>query len=542
MKMLAAPEVWRKVHRAAQRQEKAMRTAVIRLFSSEIPGLEKALVTGRESVVEQCVAAAWVGPLDRATRAIRNSLLTALVDGGEAQAALTTPSMRAAERSRNKVNIGFAFDQTSPEAIAWAQKHAGELVTNLSVQQRKNVRQLVTDAFAKQQTTKQLAAQLKDVVGLTGPQFSKYQRLLAENQRAAQVYAKKAWQARAVTIARTETLRASNEGQRQAWNQATKQGLLSGQELREWITTYDDRTCPICAPMDGQLTGLKEGFKLPDGSSVSGPPAHVKCRCAQGISAKTRSSVKGSLEARTLPDGWEWYDKKNAISPEGEIVPLKRVPATNPPPPPPAKTYVTSWRPEVVDKTHRIDDLTVADGERGLNVVRNEMGRLEERFAVVREYRPDVLVYDRNDTLSYAADFASKKTSELPLNQAGGLYTPATISTDGRSYLHVATGKWRETGVPFADGSWIVDDSIAGRFRHELGHHIHLTALPTQAREEFKALLYEEKVGISSVYGRSNEFEAFAESFSLFTHVDYGTLASRRLDEKLEAFFLRWVK
>lgn len=304
MKMLAAPQVWRKVQRMAAQQERPMRTAAIRLFSSPLPGLEQAIATGRVSVVEQCIAAAWAAPLERTLRQLRNSMLTCLSGAGEVIAETKLVPMvprfgamfRINERGPRRVKVSFVFDQTSPEAIAWSQKHAGELVTGISAQQRKNVRELVTQAFAEQRTSRELAGQLKDVVGLTGPQFAKYTRLVNEDPTAAKRYAKKAWNDRAVSIARTETLRASNEGQRQAWDQATKQGLLTGQELREWITTYDDRTCPICAPMDGQLAGLQGSFRLPDGTGVSGPPAHPLCRCAQGLSDKTQKPQRPGYE------------------------------------------------------------------------------------------------------------------------------------------------------------------------------------------------------------------------------------------------------
>jgi hypothetical protein len=53
---------------------------------------------------------------------------------------------------------------------------------------------------------------------------------------------------RAELIARTETMRASNEGQQEAWDQAVEEGLLTGNEQQEWIVTPDDRLCPSASP------------------------------------------------------------------------------------------------------------------------------------------------------------------------------------------------------------------------------------------------------------------------------------------------------
>jgi SPP1 gp7 family putative phage head morphogenesis protein len=87
---------------------------------------------------------------------------------------------------------------------------------------------------------------------------------------------------RAETIARTETMRAANEGQIEAWQQAAETGLLTGNESTEWITTPDDRLCPICEPLDGQTTALGGTFEV-DGDRVSSPPAHPRCRCTVGL-------------------------------------------------------------------------------------------------------------------------------------------------------------------------------------------------------------------------------------------------------------------
>ena len=78
-------------------------------------------------------------------------------------------------------------------------------------------------------------------------------------------------------IARTETMRASNMGQQEAWAQAKDKGLLTGKEKKEWITTPDDRLCPVCEPMDGKKVPMADEF------DIEGPPAHPQCRCTIAI-------------------------------------------------------------------------------------------------------------------------------------------------------------------------------------------------------------------------------------------------------------------
>ena len=94
-------------------------------------------------------------------------------------------------------------------------------------------------------------------------------------------------------IARTETIRASNKGAEALYQQW-------GVEYKEWLTAFDERTCPWCAQMNGKrlVTGgtwfqkgeqwnveVEEGGEtrikgmVLDYEDVKGPPLHPNCRC-----------------------------------------------------------------------------------------------------------------------------------------------------------------------------------------------------------------------------------------------------------------------
>lgn len=92
--------------------------------------------------------------------------------------------------------------------------------------------------------------------------------------------AERAVRIRAAVIARTETVHALQEGKLDAWREARNKRLIPPEILRRWSTAHDERTCPICAPMDGQTRGLEEPFESPsDGSTALTPPIHPQCRC-----------------------------------------------------------------------------------------------------------------------------------------------------------------------------------------------------------------------------------------------------------------------
>jgi hypothetical protein len=150
---------------------------------------------------------------------------------------------------------GFAFDRTNPRAKEWIAEHTGELIDNMSTATREAIRDLVDEAFDGDFDTHELADQITELIGDD---------------------------VRAETIARTETMAASNGGQREAWSQAVDDGLLTGDEEEEWIVTPDDRLCPICEPMDGVRKPLGGTFNV-DGDEIDGPPAHPRCRCTTGL-------------------------------------------------------------------------------------------------------------------------------------------------------------------------------------------------------------------------------------------------------------------
>ena len=72
---------------------------------------------------------------------------------------------------------------------------------------------------------------------------------------------------RAMTIARTEVVKASAEG--------VEQGLLeAGVEWMIWMTARDNRVCPVCKELDGKRYRVKDTGKPRPAEST-----HPNCRC-----------------------------------------------------------------------------------------------------------------------------------------------------------------------------------------------------------------------------------------------------------------------
>ena len=73
-------------------------------------------------------------------------------------------------------------------------------------------------------------------------------------------------------IARTEVSRASGYATQTVYQDAGAVG-------KKWIAAIDERVCPICNDLDGQVTELSGFFDTIDGDSVQHEPAHPNCRC-----------------------------------------------------------------------------------------------------------------------------------------------------------------------------------------------------------------------------------------------------------------------
>ena len=86
---------------------------------------------------------------------------------------------------------------------------------------------------------------------------------------------------RADLVARSETIRASNYGAKEAWRQ-------SGIEKTQWLAADD--ACPDCLEFNGTVTGIDENYLAQDEDlpasgrtntyeDVGAPPLHAGCRC-----------------------------------------------------------------------------------------------------------------------------------------------------------------------------------------------------------------------------------------------------------------------
>lgn len=306
----AADDFRTMVHRVAEAMEPRWRRRFAILVERakgrlDVAALEHAITSRSAREIEALVEAAG---------------LARELGGQEGVRALALVTADAAARAGAgelaTLGVDISWVSANPYAVAWAHRYSAQLVTEVSDRTRQAVRYIVERGFREGHAPREMAREIRDVIGLRADQAAAVARfregLQASGLDAANVerrsanYAEAQLRGRATLIARTETIAAANMGQQLLWEQGVRQGSLSDQTARKiWITTPDDRLdAKVCEPMpemaENQDLGVDDVFTTGDGRSVKAPPAHPGCRCAMGLKILRRALP---MPRKALPAG-----------------------------------------------------------------------------------------------------------------------------------------------------------------------------------------------------------------------------------------------
>jgi len=161
-----------------------------------------------------------------------------------------------AEEEATVLGVGFDPAAVDAAAEAWASQYSYDMVRGIDATTRETVANAVT-AFT-------------NTPGMT-------------NQDIFDKLAGTFGEARAEMIAITEVTRAFAAGEQIYQNMLADMGV---QTVREWLTSEDEKVCPICGSLDGQSVGIDERFVDDEGKEYDNPPAHINCRCACQVRIK----------------------------------------------------------------------------------------------------------------------------------------------------------------------------------------------------------------------------------------------------------------
>jgi hypothetical protein len=183
---------------------------------------------------------------------------------------------------RPMVELSLGANATAnPDALEAIRRQNLTRITAITEETRSAIRQALTTGLQRGTPPRELARQLRDVVGLNTRQAAAVEafrvRLTAQGRDPAQLermvdrYSRRQLTVRTEAIARTETMAALAEGKRAQWDRLQREGVIQADEWETvFVTAEDERVCPICAPLDGQRDPIGRGPQ---------PPLHPLCRC-----------------------------------------------------------------------------------------------------------------------------------------------------------------------------------------------------------------------------------------------------------------------
>ena len=310
-----ATEPWRKQHQLADRWVPAFTAAIVAQRSAVVAAWRALGDDPAPSEIERFLGTLVTDPppIDVVKAMAESSLAEAYAEviTGSARLALIAEPVTPAEFAL----LADPMTVTNPFAVQVAEASAAELVRGVNRETVAAIRAVISNALRNGGAPRETARLIEKVIGLDGPRATataNFQRALemraqagrsgsalgreralaprvpaklrpGDVDRLVDAYAKRLLRDRALTIARTETIRAANSGTRLAGEAMAKlPGKTTAEIAFVWIVTPDDRLCPRCVAMEHQIAGYRAAFSEPAGAKVTvpNPPLHPRCRCA----------------------------------------------------------------------------------------------------------------------------------------------------------------------------------------------------------------------------------------------------------------------
>ena len=236
----AADDVARKIRRfeekAALKPWQEMRLSILR-------GLEKDVV----AVTDELNATWKIGIRDN----VEGAMKLGIEDGISQLEALEAPNFQDLSDVNRNALVKRTFSTIDRAAVDFLANYQVQLLGDVSTELANGIKRTVSQGILTGKSIPEVSRDIGRVI----------QDLDAFRRAGKTVF--KTAQRRATLIARTETLRAHNEGRKVFYRQV-------GVKKVKWLIADDERTCHICRPLDGKVFGIDE---------VEGPPKPPGCRC-----------------------------------------------------------------------------------------------------------------------------------------------------------------------------------------------------------------------------------------------------------------------
>lgn len=209
---------------------------------------------------------------------------TAALDGMKAKLADRAQAAAHATVVEIKPGLTARFGGDMAKAGDRAARMVGEHIVGIDDRTRAAVRDVISQGLRDGTSIPDLVKNLQGSVGLTpgdAKALDRFEKNLitqgTEPARIRMMVVEKRDRyltSRATSIARTETLSASNAGRLDGYAYAAANGAIGTDAEKEWVIAPEG-CCDLCADLDGEKVGISEPFSSGDDA----PPLHPGCRC-----------------------------------------------------------------------------------------------------------------------------------------------------------------------------------------------------------------------------------------------------------------------
>lgn len=214
------------------------------------------------------------------------------------------------------------YDLVSSEAVAWTTKYAASEIKAINSTTKDTIRNITRMGLQEGLSPAEQSKLIKQQIGLLPNHViavNNYKKQLESTgmnatavDKSVQKYTDKLLKYRADTIGLTESHTAANNGQRLVNEGLVKEGIIQKGEYNNlWITSADERRCPICGGLSGQIAEIGSAF--PGG--VECPPAHIRCRCTMALT-KAKGAAKYSIPSAADSEDYIGMPIGNAVTAE----------------------------------------------------------------------------------------------------------------------------------------------------------------------------------------------------------------------------------
>lgn len=223
--------------KAALKQWQELRLSILKDLESEI-----------DAIAEELKANWKVGIRGN----VEGSLKLGIEDGVGQLETLEHPDFSGISDKARRSAITRTFTAIDRAAIDFLANYQLQLLGDVSTELAAGIKRTITQGVLTGKSIPEVAREIGRVV--KDP----------EAFRKAGKTVFKSAQRRATVIARTETLRAHNEGRKAFYREV-------GIKKVKWLTAHDERTCAICSGLDGEVFRIEDDPGMP----------HPVCRCSR---------------------------------------------------------------------------------------------------------------------------------------------------------------------------------------------------------------------------------------------------------------------